>query len=62
LHDVIGITDHYAPGLGEIDFTRIASFLPDNSFRTFEMLPSNTLAQVKHSLYLLVEAGCIKYI
>ena len=25
LHDVIGVTDHYAPGLGEIDFKSIAS-------------------------------------
>ena len=62
LHDVIGVTDHYAPGLGEIDFTKIASFLPENSFRTFELLPGNTLAQVKDSLKYLVEAGCIKYL
>src|SRR4030042_5822561 len=62
LHDVIGVTDHYAPGLGEIDFYRIASFLPEDAFRTFELLPGNTLAQVKHGLHLLVEAGCIKYL
>ena len=62
LHDVIGVTDHYAPGLGEIDFTKIASFLPEDSFRTFELLPGNTLAQVKDSLKYLVEAGCIKYL
>ncbi|OGO65179.1 MAG: hypothetical protein A2029_16530 [Chloroflexi bacterium RBG_19FT_COMBO_47_9] len=60
LHDVIGVTDHYAPGLGEIDFYRIASFLPEDAFRTFELLPGNTLAQVKHGLQLLVKAGCIK--
>ncbi len=62
LHDVIGLTDHYAPGLGEIDFHWIASFLPENSFRTFEILPGNTLAQVKQSVQLMVEAGCIKYL
>jgi sugar phosphate isomerase/epimerase len=62
LHDVIGLTDHYAPGLGEIDFNKIASFLPENSFRTFEMLPGNTLAQVKNGLHLMLEADCIKYL
>jgi sugar phosphate isomerase/epimerase len=62
LHDVIGVTDHYAPGLGEIDFTKIAPYIPENAFRTFELLPGNTLAQVKNGLHLMVEAGCIKYL
>ncbi len=62
LHDVIGVADHYAPGLGEIDFKVIAKYLPENAFRTFEMLPGNTLAQVKHGINYLVETGCIKYL
>ena len=62
LHDVIGVTDHYAPGLGEINFTRIAPYLPADAFRTFELLPGNTLAQVKEGLKLLAEAGCINYL
>jgi sugar phosphate isomerase/epimerase len=62
LHDVIGLTDHYAPGLGEIDFKAIAEYLPENAFRTFEMLPGNTLAQVKRGINLLVNTGCIRYI
>jgi sugar phosphate isomerase/epimerase len=62
LHDVIGVTDHYAPGLGEIDFKIIAKYLPENSFRTLELLPGNTLEQVKHGLDLLVKSGCIKYL
>jgi len=62
LHDVIGVTDHYAPGLGEIDFKIIAKYLPENAFRTLEMLPGNTLAQVKHGIHYLVETGCIKYL
>jgi sugar phosphate isomerase/epimerase len=62
LHDVIGVTDHYAPGLGEIDFNHIASYIPEEAFRTFEILPGNTLAQVKHGLQVMVEAGCIKYV
>jgi len=61
LHDVVGLTDHYAPGLGEIDFAWIASFLPGTAFRTFEILPGNTLAQVSNGIKVLVNAGCIKY-
>jgi hypothetical protein len=48
--------------LGEIDFKVISNYLPEDSFRTFELLPGNTLAQVKHGLNLMIEAGCIKYI
>jgi sugar phosphate isomerase/epimerase len=62
LHDVIGLNDHLAPGLGEIDFNKIAPFLPENTFRTMEISPGNTLAQVKHGLTILAEAGCIRYL
>jgi sugar phosphate isomerase/epimerase len=62
LHDVIGVADHYAPGLGEVDFKYISNQLPENSFRTFELQPGNTLAQVKQGVDLLVKAGCIKYL
>ncbi len=62
LHDVIGLTDHYAPGLGEIDFEHIAQFIPGGAFRTLEMLPGNTLAQVRDGLQLLAKAGCIHYL
>ncbi len=62
LHDVIGITDHYAPGLGTIDFKMIANYLAENAFRTVEVLPGNTLAQVKNGLSRLVDTGCIRYL
>ena len=62
LHDVIGLTDHFAPGLGEIDFKAIAYYLPENSFRTLELQPGNTLAQVQDGIDYLVNAGCIKYL
>jgi sugar phosphate isomerase/epimerase len=62
LHDVIGLSDHLAPGLGEIDFTNIANYLPISAFRTLELTPGNTLAQVQHSIGHLVETGCIRYI
>lgn len=62
LHDVIGLADHLAPGLGDVNFKLISEYLPENSFRTIEVQPGNTLAQVKRGVELLTEAGCIKYL
>jgi putative hydrolase of the HAD superfamily len=60
LHDVVGTTDHYAPGLGEVDFDMVASYLPEKAFRTCEFQTFNTPEQVKAGLRFLVEHGCIK--
>jgi sugar phosphate isomerase/epimerase len=60
LHDVIGIADHYAPGLGEVDFDKLAAYLPTDAFRTCEFQVVNTTEQVKAGLKFLVEHGCIK--
>lgn len=62
LHDVIGVADHFSPGRGEIDFSFIAPYLPNDVFRTLELAPGNTLAQVKQAVPLLVQAGCIRYL
>jgi sugar phosphate isomerase/epimerase len=62
LHDVMGLTDHLAPGLGEIDFTLISKYIPKDAFRTIEILPDNTLEQLQVGLCHLLEAGCIKYL
>jgi HAD superfamily hydrolase (TIGR01549 family) len=60
LHDVVGVIDHFAPGLGEVDFSMVAKYLPENAFRTCEFHPSNTSEQVKAGLKFLFEHGCIK--
>ncbi|MCU0487137.1 MAG: HAD-IA family hydrolase [Anaerolineales bacterium] len=59
LHDVIGVTDHYAPGLGEIDFAHIAPYLPSTAFRTLELHPKNTPEQVHAGLRFLATQGCV---
>ena len=59
LHDVIGILDHQAPGLGDVDFDLIAAYLPKKAFRTCEFLGSNTPEQVRNGLNYLKEHGCI---
>jgi sugar phosphate isomerase/epimerase len=59
LHDVIGVDDHHAPGLGEIDYAPVAACLPAEAFRTFELRSHNTPAQVKAGLQHLVDRGCV---
>jgi sugar phosphate isomerase/epimerase len=60
LHDVRGVVDHYAPGLGEVDFDRVAAYLPQEAFRTCELQPSNTVEQVKDGLEFLVRHHCVR--
>lgn len=60
LHDVAEATDHYAPGLGDVDFSRVAKYLPANAFRTCEFQTFNTPEQLNAGLKILAEHGCIK--
>jgi sugar phosphate isomerase/epimerase len=60
LHDVINTTDHYAPGLGNLDFETTGDYLPADAFRTCEFQNSNSPEQVKAGLEFLAEHGCIK--
>ena len=60
LHDVINTADHYAPGLGNVDFETIYRYLPADAFRTCEFQNFNSPEQVKAGLEFLAEHGCIK--
>jgi HAD superfamily hydrolase (TIGR01549 family) len=60
LHDVRGVNDHFAPGFGEVDFDMVASYLPEEAYRTLELQATNTPEQVKTGLKFLVERGCVK--
>jgi HAD superfamily hydrolase (TIGR01549 family) len=60
LHDVRGTKDHYTPGLGDVDFDRVAAYLPESAFRTCEFQNFNSPEQVKAGLEFLFERGCIK--
>jgi sugar phosphate isomerase/epimerase len=59
LHDVIGIHDHAAPGEGEVDFEAVASYLPERAFRTLEMQGNTPPVQVRDSLQVLINHGCL---
>jgi len=60
LHDVTGVNDHQAPGLGEIDFSELVPYLLEGVFRTLELQPANTPEQVKAGLRLLARSGCVQ--
>jgi len=57
---VASLTDHYAAGLGEVDFSMVAEYLPENAFRTCEFQTFNTPEQVSAGLKVLAGHGCIK--
>jgi sugar phosphate isomerase/epimerase len=62
LHDVIGISDHHAPGMGDVDFKFLAGYLPNGSFRTIEVKSSTTPRQIKTGLKKLMDADCVNII
>lgn len=62
LHDVIGISDHQAPGMGEVDFRMVAGYLPKEAFRTLEVMSIISPEQVKTGLKNLVDSGCISLV
>jgi sugar phosphate isomerase/epimerase len=57
LHDVAGLKDHLAVGLGQVDWKMVASYLPASALRTCEFQPFNSPEQVAAGLKRLVEEG-----
>jgi FMN phosphatase YigB (HAD superfamily)/sugar phosphate isomerase/epimerase len=62
LHDVTGVNDHQAPGLGEVDFRMVAAYLPREAYRALEVQSYTTSEQIKGALQILVDTGCITII
>jgi len=59
LHDAMGIRDHLAPGLGQVDWPRVARLLPAGALRTCEFGSFNSPDQVAAGLELLSKSGCL---
>ena len=59
LHDVVGLTDHLAAGLGHVDWDMVTRYLPQRVMRTFEFTPGNTPDQLRAALEFLASKGCI---
>jgi len=60
LHDVRGIEDHFAPGLGEVDWEMVARYAPVDALRTLELKPNNSPEAVVLGMQRLVETGIIQ--
>ena len=59
LHDVRGLKDHQVPGRGEVDFSLIATHLPENCQKTMEITPHATPDEIAKGLKYLETTGCI---
>jgi len=60
LHDIVGIQDHYAAGLGQMDWDMVARYLPTDALRTCEFQKTNSPQQVVAGVRRLMEKGCIQ--
>ena len=59
LHDIKGLEDHYAAGLGEIDWDMVAAYLPADAIHTCEFRSDNTPEQIAAGLQFLADNGCV---
>jgi len=55
LHDIVGVKDHLAVGLGQVDWEMVAGYLPAATLRTCEFQPSNSPQQVAAGLKWLLD-------
>ena len=60
LHDIDGIKDHFAPGLGSLDWDMVARNLPSAALRTCEVQSFNPPREVIAGLRLLVDKGIME--
>jgi len=58
-HDIIGINDHLAPGVGNVDFAAIAAKIQSQTQITLEVKPLVKAAEIKAGLEFLARQGCI---
>lgn len=59
LHDLVGMDDHKAAGLGDMPWHMVAQHLPEGIIRTCEFQNTNSPEQVAQGLRFLAEAGLI---
>lgn len=61
LHDVRGLEDHFAPGLGNIDFDILAKYIPSTAIRTLEIRGNNSEDEIRRGMEILNKAGVVNY-
>jgi sugar phosphate isomerase/epimerase len=62
LHDVRGLQDHLAAGLGEVDWEMVAAYLPEEVLRVCEVRGHNTPDQMTSAMQFLTHKGLVKTI
>jgi sugar phosphate isomerase/epimerase len=55
LHDVVGLKDHLAAGLGQVDWDMVARYVPASALRTCEFQSFNSPQEVAAGLKWLVD-------
>ena len=59
LHDLTGLSDHKAPGLGDLDWEPVARHLPDVALRVCELGNFNSDDEVRRAVPFLRDKGII---
>jgi sugar phosphate isomerase/epimerase len=59
VHDVVGLTDHRAPGSGSVDFEALGSLLPSHGLRTFEVDQREPALSLRAALDLTRSSGVV---
>jgi sugar phosphate isomerase/epimerase len=59
LHDIVGLEDHLAAGLGCLDWDMVARYLPQAVLRTCEFQTCNSPQEVAAGVRFLIEKGCV---
>lgn len=57
LHDVVDMEDHHPPGTGDVDFSKIASYVSSDVIRILEVKSSALVKEIEEALRLLQEVG-----
>jgi len=60
VHDIAGLRDHLALGLGQVDWDMVSRYLPAGAVRTCECQSFNSAHDLVARLKLLAEKGCVR--
>lgn len=59
LHDVLGVSDHYAPGKGDINWEMVAKYLPGEAIKVCEIAEWNEEGDIQGVVNFLQEKGIL---
>ncbi len=60
IHDVKGITDHFSPGIGDVDFDELTSYIPEEALKIMELHPINTPEKIRSGMESLLKKNIIE--